>query len=243
MLKAIFFDIDDTLFSTTRFAREARWAGIDAMIKMGLQVDREMAYRELMEVIAEFSSNYGAHYDKFLSRLPSASLDGLNSGLLVAAAVVAYHETKFRELIAYEDVTEAMRRLRAETPLILGVISSGLRIKQAEKLIRLGVWRYVHPRAIFITDEVGIGKPNPKLYRRACDSVGILPEEAMYVGDHPIHDIDAANRSGMISVWHRREGKYLELAGETKPDYTVFNFWDLIEILQTRYDFHLGVRL
>ena len=62
--QAIFFDIDDTLFSTTVFADKARRAAIDAMVRCGLRADRNDALRELDEVIAEFSSNYGGHFDK-----------------------------------------------------------------------------------------------------------------------------------------------------------------------------------
>ncbi|MEE9392867.1 MAG: HAD-IA family hydrolase [Planctomycetota bacterium] len=241
-LKACFFDIDDTLFSTTRFAEKARRASLDAMIQMGLQISPEDGYRELTEVIAEFSSNYNAHYDRFLSRLPAKALEGSNRSLLVAAAVIAYHETKFRELSAYEDALEAMR-LMSSSDLILGIITSGLRIKQAEKIVRTGVWPYVDPRAIFITDEVGIGKPNPKLYLRACESVGVRPEEAMHVGDHPEHDIDAANAAGMISVRHRREGRHLHREGKTEPDFVIYNFLDLIGILQDQFGFDFDVEL
>ena len=242
MIKAIFFDIDDTLFSTTGFSEKARRASIEAMVSMGLRVDPEAGYRELTEVIAEFSSNYGAHYDKFLSRQSEGALEGTNPSLLVAAAVVAYHETKFRELTAYEDVIDAMKLL-ARTELVCGIITSGLRIKQAEKLIRLGIWRYVDPAAIFITDEVGIGKPNPKLYLRACESVGVDPREAIYVGDHPTNDIDPANEIGMISIWNRREGKHLKTPGRTEPDHVIFNFLDLLAILQDEYGFDFQLDL
>ena len=241
-LKACFFDIDDTLFSTTGFAEKARRASLDAMIRMGLQIEPEEGYRELREVIAEFSSNYGAHYDRFLSRLPAAALRGTNRSLLVAAAVIAYHETKFRELSAYEDVLAAMR-LMSSSDLVMGIITSGLRIKQAEKIVRTGVWRYVHHGAIFITDEVGIGKPNPKLYLRACESVGVRPEEAMHIGDHPVSDIDAANAAGMISVRHKREGRHLDSQGKTEPDHVIYNFLDLIGILQDQYGFNFKVEL
>lgn len=243
MLKAIFFDIDDTLYSTTKFADDARRASIDAMITMGLKIDPEEGYRELVEVITEFSSNYGAHYDKFLSRIPPDAMQNTNPSLLVAAAVVAYHETKFRELSAYEDVTTVMKLLSEKTDLVLGIISSGLRVKQAEKLIRLGVWRFIHPDAVFITDAVGIGKPNPKLYLRACDSVGANPSEAMHVGDHPLNDIDPANAIGMISVWSKREGKHIDQQGKTDPDHVIFNFWDLLDLLQSEKGIDLGVDL
>lgn len=240
MLKGIFFDIDDTLFSTTAFANRARRNGIAAMIQAGLKIDAEEAWQELNDVIAEFSSNYGNHYDKLLNRLPASATAGTHSSLLVAAAVVAYHETKFRELSAYEDVSTCMRML-AEKPLMLGIISAGLRIKQAEKLIRLGVWRYINPKAVFITDEVGIGKPNPKLYARACATMGLDPQECMYVGDHPLHDVDPANKVGMITVWNQREGRHIAIRGKTRAQHVIYNFWDLIGILQKNYGFDFGV--
>lgn len=242
MLKGIFFDIDDTLFSTTAFAEQARRNGIAAMVQMGLRCDPEEAWNELTDVISEFSSNYGNHYDKLLNRLPRAAVEGTSPSLLVAAAVVAYHETKFRELSAYEDVSTCMRML-AQTPLVLGIITAGLRVKQAEKLIRLGVWKYIHPKAVFITDEVGIGKPNPKLFLRACETMGLDPQECMYVGDHPLHDVDPANKVGMISVWNQREGRHIHVRGKTRPQHVIYNFWDLIAILQNHYGFDFGVSL
>ncbi|MEI6129668.1 MAG: haloacid dehalogenase, partial [Planctomycetota bacterium] len=57
LLDAIFFDIDDTLFSTTLFAEQARRSAIDAMLRAGLRADHDSALRELDEVLAEFSSN------------------------------------------------------------------------------------------------------------------------------------------------------------------------------------------
>ncbi|MFI5402914.1 MAG: haloacid dehalogenase, partial [Planctomycetota bacterium] len=68
-LRAVLFDIDDTLFPTTKFAGRARLRPVDAMVHAGLDVDPEAAYRELEEVVREFSSNYGHHFDKLVLRL------------------------------------------------------------------------------------------------------------------------------------------------------------------------------
>ena len=137
-LKAVFFDIDDTLYSTHSFAMRARGASVDAMIAMGLRADRRTVLRELNEVVQEFSSNYEHHFDKLLSRLPLEATLGLSFPLVISAAVVAYHETKFRELTAYDDVTEVMRILH-KTGVTLGIISSGITLKQAEKIVRLRI--------------------------------------------------------------------------------------------------------
>ena len=233
-LRAIFFDVDDTLYSTSDFAHLARQRGIEAMRQAGLKVPREDLVRELNEVIAEFPSNYEHHYDKLLVRLPASTLEGVNPAVVVAAGVVAYHETKVRELKPYDDVLFALRRL-SKTGVILGVITGGLAIKQAEKLIRLGVLKFLDPRAIIISDQVGFGKANPKLYLRACQETGVKPQEAMYVGDNPANDIDPPNEIGMITVRIHRDGKYAHLTSKTPPAHEINDLGELIDLLRDRY--------
>lgn len=233
-LKAIFFDIDDTLFSTSEFAHKARENAVEAMIRVGLKMRKEPLMRELQEVISEFSSNYERHFDKLLLRIPRHCYQGINPAILVAAGVVAYHETKIRELKPYPDVLEALALL-SQTPMILGVITAGLEVKQAEKLLRLGVYEYLCPTAIFISDQIGISKPNVKLYQRACMDLNILPTESMYIGDNPTHDIDPPNQIGMITVRNRRSGKYQTLEGKTTSNHEIKDFHDLLEILEKQY--------
>ena len=235
LLRAIFFDIDDTLYSTSEFSEIARSNAIDAMIEAGLSLPREQLLVELEEVIREFSTNYEHHFDKLLLRIPRRHYKGVNPAILVAAGVVAYHETKVRQLAPYEDAIEVLRLLSSKTNLILGVITEGLEVKQAEKLLRMRITPYLSPNAIFISNQLGISKPNPKLYQRACSDLNIKPVETMYVGDHPRYDIDPPNSIGMITVRMRRGGKYQGEEGETRPHREVQNFWDLLDYLRQEF--------
>ena len=63
-LRAVLFDIDDTLFSTTRFAKAARTNAVRAMVQAGLDLPEELVLKELEEVVSEFTSNYDHHYDQ-----------------------------------------------------------------------------------------------------------------------------------------------------------------------------------
>jgi putative hydrolase of the HAD superfamily len=233
-LDAIFFDIDDTLFSTSVFADKARRSAVDAMIRAGLQAERSEAMRELEDVIAEFSSNYSGHFDKVLDRLGPESTAGHNRAVIVAAGVVAYHATKWRELKVYDDVYEVLKWL-AGTPIVRGIISAGITIKQAEKLVRLEVLEFLTPSAIFFTDQVGFSKPNPKLYRRVLQRLKLTPGRCLYVGDNPTHDIDPCNREGWTTVRIRRSGRHANEEGETKPSHEVRDFFELRRILQADY--------
>ncbi len=238
-LRAIFFDIDDTLYSTSEFSEIARSAAIDAMIDAGLNVSKDQIQEELEEVINEFTPNYEHHFDKLLLRLPRRHYKGVNPSLIVAAGVMAYHETKSTRLFPYEDAIEVLRLLSSRTDLLLGIISEGLGVKQAEKLVRMRVNQYLSPNALFISNQLGISKPNPKIYQRACSDLNLRPAETMYVGDNPTYDIDPPNRIGMITVRMRRAGKYYHHESKTAPQREIQNFWDLLDYL--RQEFNIDV--
>jgi putative hydrolase of the HAD superfamily len=196
--------------------------------------------RELREVISEFSSNYEYHFDKLLLRLPRESYVGINPAILIASAVIAYHQTKMDELKPFPDAMACLEKLH-RTDIILGVITQGPTVKQAEKAIRLGIFEYISPSALFISDQIGIGKPNVKLFMRACREMDIWPLEAMYVGDNPTNDVDPPNQLGMSTVLLRREGsKYASVQGVTTPDHTIRNFGEFEEILHEHYGIDLN---
>ena len=230
-LRAVLFDIDDTLFSTTDFATRARRDAVEAMRRHGLRVPSEELLRELNEAIAEFGSNYEHHFEKLLLRLPRARLRGVNWSLVIAAAIVAYHDAKFTRLSPFDDVVPALARL-SRSDLVLGVVTDGLEMKQAEKLIRLRLAGYFPPKAIFISDRIGISKPNPKLFLRACEALEVRPGQALYVGDHPGKDVDGSNAAGMISVLVDRGGRHARAAGATRPRYKIRDFGGLLKLIE-----------
>jgi putative hydrolase of the HAD superfamily len=201
------------------------------MVGAGLPVSREELLEELAEVVLEFSSNYEKHFDKLLLRLPRRTLKGLNPAVITAAGIVAYHDTKTRLLEPFVDAVEVLRRLR-QTELLLGIITEGLEIKQAEKLVRLRLLEFFQQKSIFISHQVGISKPNPKLYQRACIDLNLRPSECVYVGDNPLMDIDPANEIGMITVLVQREDRFRNIVGQSPPDHIIQNFWDLAEVLR-----------
>jgi putative hydrolase of the HAD superfamily len=234
-LDVVLFDIDDTLYSTTAFATDARRNAVSAMVREGLQVTEDEGFRELTEVVSEFTSNYDEHLDRLLDRLGRAAWGGRNPAVLIAAGVVAYHQTKERQLKALPDafaLLRALHRARVRT----GVISAGLRVKQAEKLVRLGVLPWLDPSAIFFSDQMGVSKPNPKIYAKACEALGVAPARTMYVGDRPETDIAPARTVGLKTVHYRgAHGRYSDRAADPPADHEVELLTELRPILARTY--------
>jgi putative hydrolase of the HAD superfamily len=208
------------------------------MVEAGLRGEVDLLVKELDEVVREFGSNDKNHLDKLLLRSSPEDYTPINPLVIVAAGIVAYHQTKSRGMEPFEDVVEFFKMFDSIS-IPRGVITSGIGIKQAEKLIRLDLLQYFDPRYIVITDQIGIGKPNPKLYRTACELAGVAPEESIMVGDHPLLDIDSAKLAGLHTIWVKRGGKYANTDGKSVPDYEIRDFWDLMEVLRDDFGFEL----
>ena len=234
-LNLITFDIDDTLYASTDFARLARENALKAMIGAGLALSLEEATSELDEVVGEFSSNDIHHFDRLLQRLPQSCLSGFNPAILIAIGVAAYHDTIHESFQPYEDGVEALKRLHAKG-FAIGVVSQGFTVKQAEKVVRLRILPYLHKRALFFSDQLGISKSSPKFYKKVAETFGADPHACMHVGDRPDRDIDPANAQGWITVLNRRSGGYHLKPGATPPAHAIHNFWDLIEIIEKGYE-------
>ncbi|MFK5955226.1 MAG: HAD-IA family hydrolase [Planctomycetota bacterium] len=240
-LKVIFLDIDDTLFGTSDFVVDARTKAVEAMIARGLKAEVGPVLDELSQVVAEFGSNDDHHYNRLLKRLPQSATAGANPDLLVVAGVIAYHNAKWQKLKIRPEA-EALLRDLATTDLRLGVISAGLVHKQMEKLLRLGVDRFIDQKLLFITNAVGIAKSNPRLYAQCAEVAGVAPDQVMHVGDHPFHDVDPANAAGLRTVWIRGNGKRSQTPPLTEPNHILDDFVALRGLLDTEYGIPLERR-
>jgi putative hydrolase of the HAD superfamily len=236
-LKAVFFDVDDTLYSSSEFSAMARLNSVKAMISNGLEMDLKECLIVLKDIMQKRPSNYKYLFDDLLKKAGKKRYPHVNKSILIASAVVAYHNTKNTSLKAYPDVREVLKILSDSTSLRLGVISSGLAVKQAEKIYRCGLHRYLDPEAIFFSESLGVDKPSGDFFRLPCRRIGVEPGEAVYVGDRPNMDVGPAKAVGMISVLNQRSGKYLQIKPKIRPDFTVHDFWELLECLNMNFMF------
>jgi putative hydrolase of the HAD superfamily len=227
-LEAVFFDLDDTLFDASGLAEKARRASIEAMIEKGLTgITAQQGVEILNEIVAEFGSNSDQHFDMMLKRLDQYS------SKLVAVSVITYHRIKVQEIRLFPDVFGFLQNIRNESAVQLGIISDGLPIKQWEKILRLGIDTFI-PN-VFISEEVGIKKPNPKLFSLAVEKVGVNPENSIYIGDRFDNDIVPAKQIGMHTCLVHRLGKYdrdLDDDAKALVDFECKDFKEFWRILQ-----------
>lgn len=81
----------------------------------------------------------------------------------------------------------------------LGIITNGFGEFQNNNIKELQIEDYFD--AILISEIEQIRKPDPAIFLRAADRLGVKPEEAVYVGDHPENDVIASRQVGMKGIW------------------------------------------
>ncbi|MDP7741330.1 MAG: TIGR02253 family HAD-type hydrolase [Lentisphaeria bacterium] len=224
--EAVIFDIDDTLYNSTRLSVMARANAIEAMIDAGLPVDRQSGTELLNGVIQRLGANSNRHLDELVEAAgvpPSARL--------VAAGIVAYHNTKPVYLRPFEETIPTLLRLR-DLGYRLGVITNGMAVKQWEKLIRLGIQHFFHTAVV--SETMGVEKPDPRIFTVCCERLQVEPAASVYVGNDPGTDIFGANRVGMLSI-RMRKGKHADVEPEDdahRAAHDIHRLGDLLGLIE-----------
>jgi putative hydrolase of the HAD superfamily len=107
----------------------------------------------------------------------------------------------------------------------LGIITNGPGGLQLDSIRSLGVGSYFD--VVLVSGIEGVSKPDPRIFNKALGALGVRPQEAVYVGDHPANDIEAAKAVGMVSVW-KRDPQY----DAASADYVIEDLDELPKILE-----------
>ncbi|MEM4137786.1 MAG: HAD-IA family hydrolase [Candidatus Anstonellaceae archaeon] len=204
-IKAIFFDLDNTLYPTRYYAKLARENAIKNMIRYGLKTTQRESLEELDRIIKKYGSNYQFHFDKLLNKI---SKNQKHKEKIIAAGIIAYHKTK-RKIKLYKNVKKVLKILKNKYKLYL--VSEGIKKKQWEKIIRLGIEKYFDD--FFIT-----AKKTKKFYKQLLKKLTLKKENVLMVGDHPIKDWKIPKQLG-IRIIKIKNKKYLADAAEKNYDF------------------------
>lgn len=107
----------------------------------------------------------------------------------------------------------------------LAVISNGGHATRLTILQGLGFSHYFDE--IISSELVGISKPNPEIFLHTSRQLNIVPENCLFIGDHPINDIQGATQAGMKALWLQGFHK----TGAHKPINTIQNLAEIKQYL------------
>ena len=83
---------------------------------------------------------------------------------------------------------------------LIGILTNGFTEVQYRKLRSTGLNRYI--QRMVISDEIGIQKPDRRLFRHAEMATGANPDSTVMIGDNPDNDIAGALNSGWHAIYY-----------------------------------------
>lgn len=210
MLRAVFFDVGNTLLtpypSVSQVCREV-------LAEQGHQRDLA-SIDSIMPLVDQYYEDRYREDDTFWTdeARTSAVWVGMYSLLCRRLGVEADAECIARRVYdefgrherwqAFRDVTPALDRLK-ERGLLVGLISNWDR--RLERLIEgLGLGEKVD--TVVCSADVGLRKPDPRIFELGCERLGVDPAECAHVGDHGYADVEGARSVGMMPVLIDRVG-------------------------------------
>ncbi len=81
----------------------------------------------------------------------------------------------------------------------LAVVSNGGHDTRLNTIRGLGIEAYFDE--IISSGLVGFSKPQPEIFQITAERLGVQPDCCLYIGDHPVNDVQGAKNAGMHALW------------------------------------------
>ena len=191
-LKAIIFDMDDTLYGEKEYVRSG--------------------YRQIARILPQVEDAEEKLWRFFEEKKPAIDelliSESLNTEEKKQECLNVYRYQK-PEIHLYAGVERILRDLKV-AGYFVGVITDGRPEGQRAKIEALGLEKLVDH--IIVTDELGgieFRKPNPQAFQMMKEEAGVEYSEMCYIGDNIRKDFVAPQQLGMRCIWFRnKDGLY-----------------------------------
>jgi putative hydrolase of the HAD superfamily len=220
LIRAIVFDLDNTLTDFMRMKDAAIQAAMDGMIDAGLKLPREELRGRIDAIYKERGLEFQQVFDELLAR----ELGQIDPKIL-ASGIVAYRRARESTLVLYPHVPMTLLEL-TKRGIRLGVVSDAPRLQVWMRLCALSLQHVFD--AVVTFDDTGERKPSPGPFREVLRRLGVEARESLMVGDWAERDVVGGKSLGMKTVFARYGDTFdTQVSG---ADYDIDDIWELVSI-------------
>jgi 5'-nucleotidase len=220
MVEGVFFDLDDTLLDHRGAERAAlsetcRAFG-DLLVRHTETEIHDLYHRGNVHLWREYAAGSIAKEhlkeERFALLLDAVGLDRRSATQVSDHYLACYA----RHWSMPAGALEAFRSIADRYPV--GVITNGFSEIQQAKMDRFPEIRS-RLGALVVSEEVGLMKPDPGIFRHAEAKIGIPANKLLYVGDSLHSDVEGALAAGWQAAW------YTQVVDSEIPSVFVFSDW------------------
>jgi len=206
-IRAIFFDLDDTLIDDTESSEH--WAEVAARDEAGhLGVDPAALARSYLDSAIDFWERL----EPGSKRPPAGAIrssiwrealnrHGADDPDLAGRIAKHYDAIRLEGVELYPDAVPVLKKLHGRYHL--AIITNGFAETHARKIEHLGLAKFFDN--VILAGEMELIKPDPAVFRHAMEVARVEPEESVMVGDRYNRDVAGAHAAGMrailIDIW------------------------------------------
>ena len=221
MIKAVIFDLDNTLLDFMKMKEYAVKAAIAGMIEAGLDIDDEESYKTIVSIYEEEGWENQQIFNYFLER----TVGEVNNKYL-AAAIVAYRRAREANLLLYPNVNHTLVELM-KAGIKLAVVSDA---PSREAWMRIYYLNLHHHFDFVLTfDDTNARKPSPIPFQMALKELKTEPSETLMVGDWPERDVAGANNLGIRTIFARYGDSFGTI--DSGADWDINDVYEIVGIV------------
>lgn len=220
-LKAILFDLDNTLLDFYTLKISAIDAALIAMKSAGLKADMKIVRNELNALFKMHGWEHQQIFQLLLDKI------GESSPKILAAGIVAYRKEKVKHVQTYPQVIPTLNELKNRGYKI-GIVTDADELQGWIRLTELGLENMFD--AVVTKDSSGVRKPHALPFQKALEQLKVKPEEALHVGDWPARDIAGAKALGLKTALAKYGMSEVLRDDSIVPDFVLNKIEDLLEI-------------
>jgi 2-haloalkanoic acid dehalogenase type II len=235
-IRAIFFDLDDTLLDDTissersaeAVARElAGDRGIQPADLARAYLDAAIDFWETLEPGSPKPASGAIRPSIWRKALASQGIDDADLALRLARR---YDRDRLERVELFPDTVPVLRKLHGRYKL--AIITNGFAETHDAKIARLELARFFDN--VILAGELELVKPDPAVFRHAMDAAGVGPQESVMVGDRFERDVTGAHAAGMRAIWvNCRDGTVPENA--RAPEAVISSIAELPDALSRHF--------
>lgn len=202
-IRAVLFDLDDTLLDHRGAADGGAWEWLSA--RQDWHLDRGATVELWRRVEATWFTRFERGEAGFLEQRRGRVRQVLSRDLTDDEAdeqFTGYIDAYRARWRPFGDANAAVERCEA-AGYEVAVLTNGGRDVQQAKLEAIGL----SALRLFAVTDLGCAKPDPRMYTLACERLGVQPDQTLMIGDNPVNDVDAARVAGLQALLLDRTGQ------------------------------------